>query len=268
MHDTRYRFHGRNAPTARARTPVLRAEVGAAEGDAPGQSHLYIYDPIDSWGDFWGVSAKEVIASLAALPADTSDIQLHLNSPGGEVFEGIAILNALRNHPAKVTAVVDGLAASAASFIAAGVDELVMGQNTSLMIHDAWGIAIGPEEDMLKMGALLGQMSNNIAAVYQQKAGGALDDWRALMLEETWYLPEQAVAAGLADRVAGEAPEAAAQNAFDLAGLFKYAGADAAPEPRALGQRPTKDESSQFAARHGASRHKLAAARHGLSVPA
>ncbi len=136
MRDTLYRFHGRANPVNRQRTPI-RAELMVEDGEAAGSAKLFLYDPIDSWGGIWGVSAKEFLTALGELPEGTEEIRLHINSPGGEVYEGIAILNALRAHPARVVAVVDGLAASAASFIATGADEVVMSENTELMIHDA-----------------------------------------------------------------------------------------------------------------------------------
>lgn len=233
MRDTRYRFNGRANPAERTKVGV-RAELMAGDGDAAGTTKLYLYDPIDSWGGPWGVSASEFVQALAALPANTNEIRLHINSPGGEVFEGIAIVNALRNHPARVVAVVDGLAASAASVIATAADEVIMGQNTELMIHDAWGICVGPAADMEDMRNRLSALSDNLASVYQAKAGGTVADWRAQMLAETWYSAEEAVAAGLADSVASGAPDAAAAEAragFDLEGMFTYPGRAAAPAP-------------------------------------
>src|SRR3954451_13791039 len=180
---SRYRFHGENPPKRVANElPAGPVENGTAV--------LRLYDPIDSWGGEWGVSAKEFTTALDQLPADVHTIQLHVNSPGGEVFDGIAILNALRNHSAKVIAVVDGIAASAASFIAAGADEVVMGKNAELMIHDARGISIGNAADMQQMADLLNHLSDNIARVYTAKAGGKVEDWRQAMLAETWYSAE------------------------------------------------------------------------------
>ena len=229
MRNTQYRFRGRVAPTARTRTPIL-AEAPAPDV-ADGVAKLRLYDPIDSWGGYWGVSAKEFVQALDEVGTDVGEIHLHINSPGGEVFEGIAILNALRNHPARVTAIVDGLAASAASFVAAGADEVVMGRNTELMIHDAWGIAVGPAADMRDMAMRLDQLSDNIASVYAGKAGGTVADWRTAMLAETWYSAQEAVDAGLADRVEGAEPDdQAASNAIDRS-MFRYPGRAQAPAP-------------------------------------
>src|SRR5690554_544560 len=105
------------------------------QGDAPEIATIRLYGPIDSWGGYWGISAKDVGGVLDALPESVSQIILRINSPGGHVFEGISIMNLLAAHRAKVTAVVDGLAASAASVIAAGADETVMSPGTQMMIH-------------------------------------------------------------------------------------------------------------------------------------
>lgn len=223
----RYRF--RNAmPTSGIRASILTPEL------ADGVATLRLYDPVDDWGGEWGVSAKEFAVALAALPVDVHTIQLHVNSPGGMVFEGVAILNQLRQHTAKVVAVVDGLAASAASFIACGADELRMAPNSQLMIHDAWGLAIGDASAMRSAADLLDRLSDNIAAIYAAKAGGTVEDWRAAMLAESWYSPEEAVAAGLADQVAGVEPPAEdvadAAASFDGSG-FRYQGRADAPAP-------------------------------------
>ena len=216
-----YRFHGHNKP----QRIVNEIAAGPVED---GTAVLRLYDPIDSWGGEWGVSAKEFTSTLDNLGRDVQTIQLHLNSPGGEVFEGIAILNALRNHKAKVVAVVDGIAASAASFIACGADELVMGQNAELMIHDARGICMGNAGDMQQMTDLLNHLSDNIASVYAAKAGGTKADWRTAMLAETWFSADEAVAAGLADRVEGDTEQPT--NTFDLS-IFAHAGRADAPVP-------------------------------------
>lgn len=230
--DARYRFHGRIPPRA-GRPPMAFIEpVGDPED---GVATLRLYDPVDSWGGDWGVSAKEFAAALDGLPAGTKEIRLHINSPGGEVFEGLAILNVLRRVEARVVTVVDGLAASIASVIAMGGDEVVMARNSELMIHDAWGICMGNAEDMRALAGTLDHLSDNLASAYAGKAGGPVSDWRALMLAETWYGAEEAVAAGLADRV--EEAAQAAQNVFDLT-AFRYAGRAGAPQPGAQAPAP------------------------------
>jgi hypothetical protein len=155
------------------------------------------------------------------------------------VYDGIAILNALRNHKATVTVFVDGIAASAASFIAMAGDEIVMCRNAELMIHDSWGWCSGNAEEMAKAAAELDRVSDNIASIYAERAGGTTEEWRALMREETWYSAQEAVDAGLADRVAAkddadeseDDTDADASNGFDLS-VFNYAGRRSAPAPK------------------------------------
>lgn len=246
MRDT-YRFRGSVRPHEGIRASVLTSD--AAED---GIAVLRLYDPIDSWGGEWGVSAKEFAGALDQLPADTRLIRLHLNSPGGEVFEAITIKNMLRAHSARLEVVVDGIAASAASFLAASADLVTMAPNSQMMIHDAWGICIGSAEVMHSTGDLLDRISDNIASIYAARSGAPVEQWRAAMLAETWYSAEEAVSAGLADLVgdAGSAPKAS----FDLS-AFRYAGRSEAPGPAHAAALP---ESTR-------ARHRLNGRRHDLA---
>lgn len=219
-----YRFRGQMPPEKRE---PIRAEIVAKQDGS--EATIRLYDVIDSWGDVWGVSAKEFAAVLDELGSNVGTINLHINSPGGEAMEGVAILNLLRSHPARIVAVVDGLAASAASFIATGADETVMARNSQLMIHDAWGLCVGNAQDMADVAEALDKLSDNIASIYADKAGGTPDDWRTAMQSETWYNADEAVEAGLADSVQAK-PAAEPQNRFDLT-VFAHAGRDDAPEP-------------------------------------
>lgn len=208
----------------------IRNEAGSNE---PAQ--VLIYGEIgDSW---WGdsVPASQFVRDLAGIDAESIDF--HIHSPGGDVFDGLAIATAIRTHPAQTTAYVDGLAASAASFIATAANEVVMAVGSELMIHDAWGIAMGNAADMAKMAGDLDQISDNLAGLYALKAGGTAADWRDVMKAETWYSADEAVQAGLADRVdakAEPADAAAAKNSFDLS-IFAHAGRQHAPAPKLPG---------------------------------
>lgn len=195
---TTYRFRDRLPAAGEGKAP--RAELSAVVGN-DGVGRLYLYDVIDSWGGYWGTSASEVALALGEIGNDVTDLHVHINSPGGEVYEAIAIKNLLAAHPAKVTAVVDGIAASAASFIAASADELVMGDNTELMIHDAMIGIFGNAADHRAYADDLDRVSDNIASIYATKAGGDVADWRATMIAERWYSAQESVDAGLADRV-------------------------------------------------------------------
>ena len=178
----------------------------------------------------WEVTAKEFVKELTALEAD--QINVHINSVGGDVFDGVAIYNCLRLHPADVTVIVDGIAASAASFIAQAGDEVFMLRGSEMMIHDASAFAWGNEQVMLETGAILGRISNNIADIYAQRAGGTVKTWRAIMQAEMWYSPEEAVKAGLADKALDDSDDDAveAKNSWDLR-VFNYAGRKDAPSP-------------------------------------
>lgn len=198
---------------------------------------IYIYDEIgESWfGDSTG--SNDFVKMLSGIT--TPNIELHLNSPGGDIFDGVAIYNALKSHPAKVKVVVDALAASAASFIAQAGDEVIMTGAATMMIHDGSGFSFGNAADMRKTADILDTLSNTIAGIYASRAGQSTEFWRNLMVEETWYNASEAVEAGLADRVGEETKkedEEAAQNKWDLS-FFNYAGRGAAPDPLVVRQR-------------------------------
>lgn len=229
VHDSKHRLR---ALAANKEHQPIRADIPSSSVDDAGKVATFrLYDPVDSWGEYWGVSAKEFAGALDDLPSTVEEIRLHINSPGGEVFEGVAILNLLRAHDARVVAIVDGLAASAASFIACGADEVVMARNSEMMIHDAWGLCVGNAEDMRSLADMLDSISDNIASVYAEKAGGTVAEWRAAMAKETWYSAEEAVGAGLADRLDKKSADDA-KNRFDLS-IFTYAGREHAPDPQA-----------------------------------
>ncbi len=198
----------------------------AATEGAPTRAKVRIYDAIGGW---WGTNAAEFVAALDAL--DVDEIDLHINSPGGAVWDGLAIMNSLKAHRARVTAVVDGLAASAASIVAMGADEVVMAEGSQMMIHKSSGGAWGNADTMREMAAILDKIDLNGAAIYARKAGGSRDSWLELMAAETWYNADEAVAAGLADR-AEVVPDAVdAEQSFNLS-IFNYAGRSNAPAPR------------------------------------
>jgi ATP-dependent protease ClpP protease subunit len=169
-------------------------EESTVEEEAAAQ--ILIYDEI---GGSFGVSAADFVEELNGITS--SKIDVRINSPGGAVWDAIAIYNALIKHPATITTYVDALAASAASIVALAGDQVVMMVGSQMMIHDALGAEIGNAADMRAMAKFLDQQSDNIASMYAVKAGGELKDWRALMLAETWLMATEAVDMGLADEV-------------------------------------------------------------------
>lgn len=223
---------------------VVQNEAGGTSAD------VYVYGVIG--GGFWsdGVSAKDFVKTLAEVDADT--INLYVNSPGGSVYDGIAMKAAIERHSANVIAHVDSLAASAASFLIMGANEVVMGADADLMIHDALMITWGNAADHRDGADELDRVSDKISAMYARKASGDAADWRALMVAETWYSADEAVEAGLADRVASEAATEDAKNlrnTFDLS-IFDHAGRGdaAAPVPveRVAELRSTYDSPAAF----------------------
>jgi ATP-dependent protease ClpP protease subunit len=198
---------------------------------------IYIYDVIgDSWWED-ATPANEFVKQLSAIK--TPNIELHLNSPGGDIFDGVAIYNALKAHPARVTVIVDALAASAASFIAQAGDEVIMTKAATMMIHDGSGLVWGNAADMRKTADLLDQLSDTVAEIYADRAGQSIEFWRDLMIEETWYNSHEAVKSGLADKIGEDTKkedDEAAQNRWDLS-IFNHAGRGSAPDPLQVRQR-------------------------------
>lgn len=216
-------------------TRQLHAQVPALRNETPGSAgataEVWLYGVIGSYWD--GLDAGSFARAIAGLEVDEISVRIH--SPGGAVLDGIAILNALRQHKARVVVTVDGLAASAASFIAMAGDEVRMAPGAQMMIHDAWLYTVGNAAELRADADFIEKQSDNIARLYASRAGGTSEQWREAMLAETWYSDEEAVAAGLADTVLGAADvpdEAAAAAAlrFDLS-LFNFAGRDHAPAP-------------------------------------
>ena len=160
-------------------------------------AEVFLYDEIG----LWGITANDFVKDLRTLRGQP--VNVYINSPGGEVFDGIAIYNALKNHGSPVTVTVDSLAASIASVIAQAGDTRKMAKVATMMVHEPYGYAVGDTDTMLKMAEELDQMGNTIAGIYADRAGGSVEEWRGVMAEETWYKAQDAVDAGLADEIAG-----------------------------------------------------------------
>jgi ATP-dependent protease ClpP protease subunit/phage head maturation protease len=219
-----------------------------AAGGGGGPATVLIFDEI---GGSFGISAKKFVQDLEAIDAPV--IHVRINSPGGSLFDAIAIYNALHHHPAHVVVYVDSLAASAASVIAMGGDEVVMMPGSQMMIHDASALEDGNSADHAKMVTFLDRQSGNVADIYRLRGGGTVEAWRELMLAETWMFAQEAVAAGLADRVevvAGDQADGVLEErmrrSFDLSG-YRYAGRDAAPAPRRVTARVSVQQRSMEA---------------------
>ncbi len=194
-----------------------------------------IFDEIGySW--WGGIDPQQFAEDLDEL--NVAQLNVHINSPGGDAFGGIAMYNALRQHPARKVVYIDGLAASAASVVAMAGDEIVMNAGSQMMVHDAAGIAIGFALDMEKMASELNKLSDGVAGIYAKRAKGKRDDFRQAMRDESWYTDQEAVEAGLADRIAeddvSETEEGEKIVARDsrVWKMFRYATRADAPAPR------------------------------------
>ena len=159
---------------------------------------------IDLYGDigFWGISAADMLAKLRAIPADGT-IQLRINSGGGDVFEAIAIYNDLMAHPAKVTATITGIAASAASLICMAADDIAMMPGSKLMIHNAWCMGQGNADYFEGLVGDLRSVDVSMADAYAARCGKPAAELAAMMAATTWLGCDEAVAMGLADRIEG-----------------------------------------------------------------
>jgi ATP-dependent protease ClpP protease subunit len=160
-----------------------------------GDADITIYDEIGGWG----VTAQQFSSDLKSL-GDINHINLHIHSPGGDVFEGTAIYNLLANHPAKITVYIDGLAASMASVIAMAGDTIIMPENAMMMIHKPWGIQGGDADQLRKYADLLDTVEKTLVASYAKKTGLSETEIHSLLADETWMTGVEAVIKGFADQ--------------------------------------------------------------------
>ncbi|MEN3213602.1 Clp protease ClpP [Methylorubrum populi] len=212
--------------------------------DGSDEATIYVYGAI---GDYYGIDPQSFVRELAAITA--SIIHLRINSPGGDVFAARAMKTALEQHAAKVIAHIDGLAASAASFLMLAADEIEISEGAFVMIHQPWTYAVGSADELRASAAVLDKVGLAIVGDYVRRTGKSEEEVLAWMKAETWFTADEAVENGFCDRKAGDAgaagdpeqeepaeepaerdPEApSASNLFDLSA---YRNA-----PRALKQR-------------------------------
>lgn len=221
-------------------------------------AEILIYEDVGA-GWFGGVTAKQFSADLKAL-GDVKTIDVRINSYGGDVFEGLAIYQQLVQHKAAVTTHIDGVAASIASIIAMAGTEIRIAEAGWIMIHDAWGIAIGPAPEMRRQADLLDSVTEQLAGVYQARSGQPLADLRQWMADETWFSAAEAVDAKLATVVAENLRMAA--HAAPERYRFRHvpaplAATAAAPDPGAAALRQqVKSQAERFSRRRVLTQHK------------
>ena len=176
---------------------------------AKGEGEVFIYDGIgaDFWGD--GVTAKGFAKELKDLGA-ISKLTVRINSGGGDVWDGIAIYEAIARHPAAKTVVVDGLAASIASVIAMAGDEIKIAPAGFMMIHNAWSFSMGDANALRRAADLLDSVSGQMAGIYVSRTRNDEKKVRDWMDAETWFDAEAAVKAGFADQKSDDVMKVAA----------------------------------------------------------
>jgi len=175
-----------------------------AEGD---ETTIYLYDVID---DYWGVSAADITKALSELKGKS--VSLRINSPGGDVFAGRAMATAIAQH-GDVTAYIDGLAASAATYVAIAAKNVVMADGGFFMIHNAWTMAYGNKHELKETAGLLDKIDQTIVNDYAKKSGKSADEIVAWMDAETWFTAQEALDNGFVNSVTTAAK---AENKWDL----------------------------------------------------
>jgi ATP-dependent Clp endopeptidase proteolytic subunit ClpP len=179
-----------------------------AKSDKPKSADISIHDEIG----LWGISASAFMRDLRGM-GELDEINLSIHSPGGDVLDGWAIYNSLKNSKAKITARVEGLAASMASVILMAADTVEIPENAYIMIHNPWGLAVGDAEEMRDTADLLDKLGNGLVNAYASRTGNDEDEIREMMSAETWMDGKEAVERGFADKLIGAV--ALSARAFD-----------------------------------------------------
>lgn len=184
-------------------------------------AELWIYQEIGE--DFWtgeGITAKSFQKELSEVKA--SQIDLHINSPGGLVFDGITIYNLLKQHPANITTYIDGLAGSIASVIALSGNEVYMAENALFMMHEPFGMAIGNAEEMRKTADILDKVGESISIAYQSKSGKDEKEIKQLMVDVSWLSAKEAKNLGFVDEITSSVDMAACAKFIPIMEAAKF----------------------------------------------
>lgn len=186
--------------TAAYKLPVgLKAKK---KKDDPKCAELYVYDVIGEGFFGGGISAKAVAEVLDGMK-DSKSLNVYINSPGGDVFDGVAIHNLIKRFEGKKTVYIDGLAASAASVIAMAGDEIIANKNSSMMIHDAWGFVMGNAAEMRKAADDLEKITEGAVLNSYLRTGQSKDQLRAWMASETWFNADEMFSYKFVDTIEG-----------------------------------------------------------------
>lgn len=222
-------------------------------GDAPpfavrnqgDRAVVYVYDEISPWG----IDGAEFAREIDKLTANV--IEVRINSPGGYVSDTAVMVNALKRHPARVEAFIDGLAASSATHIAIAADHVQMAENAFFVIHNPWSFALGDAAELRKQADVLDKFRDVIAAQYVAKSGKTPEQIAEWMNAETWFDANEAKAQGFIDQI-GDKVEA--QASYDLS-IFNNTPA----QLNSGGQPKTKREIERVLRDAGLSRQQAAA---------
>jgi len=175
------------------------------QGKASGsdETDMYMYGDIGAnwWGE--GITDKQVLKTLNSIK--TNIVNIHINSYGGDVFQGIAISNILKQSEKTVNIYVDGIAASAASIVAMGAEKIYMPKNTQLMIHNPWTYASGNADELEKVVSSLRKAESSIVETYMERFSGTADELKVLLEKEEYLTAEEALLCGLADEILDKA---------------------------------------------------------------
>lgn len=223
------------------------AKKGSVKADG---NTIWLYDFIVSSEDeaaWWGGVSAEGFAKL--LSGMTGPVTVRVNSPGGDVFGGRAMAQAIRSYDGEVTIQIDGLAASAASTVAVAGDKILIAPDAMVMIHRAWTLTIGNLQDHLDTASLLEKIDTSIAESYAARGTDAQTDWIGLMDKESWFSAAEAIELGLADEIMpAKADKSASNLVWDLS-AFENAPAQPAKEPEIETPDPAISAEEEIAAR-------------------
>lgn len=209
-----------------------------------GKNTIWIYDIIDSW---WGISAEQVGKALAEFGG--ADVEIYLNSPGGDVFEGRAIQTRLKQYAGNTSLYIDGYAASAATTVALGADKRIIAEGAFFMIHNSWTIGFGEKKDLRKTADLLEQIDDAIGSDYAAITGEGRDIITQWMDDETWFNANKTVELGFAhETYSGDSSEQAKNRAAWNLSAYKNA-------PAALTEPPTPNNTIERPSREGFERY-------------
>ena len=211
------------------------------------EAEIFLYDAIVSSQEeadwYGGVAPEAFVKAVRGIEAGT--IHLRINSPGGSVFAARSMEQALREHKARIVVHIDGIAASAATFIAMAGDEIVMNKGAMFMIHKAWTWTAGNADDLAKEAGLLAKIDGTLAQTYADRTGKDVETINGWMADETWFTADEAVEYGFADKLA----ETEARAEWNLSA---YAHAPAMPAARRDDPVPDPDPETTLSDDHRA----------------